>query len=147
MNRENKTKKIETYGYNFRSLWFTKCSIIFSTPQAWFTPAIIIQENNYSRSFGWFGKSRCLWCRCREKNLQCRMTDMGVWGQSPQPPEAKGSALPPPSVWLFLLFFNKINTFLGIFGIKFLLQNIFLISSIIQNGRRSRHESAEEQNI
>jgi len=25
----NKTKKIETYGYNFRGLWHTKCSIIF----------------------------------------------------------------------------------------------------------------------
>jgi len=25
----DKKKRIETYGYNFRSLWHTKCSIIF----------------------------------------------------------------------------------------------------------------------
>jgi len=38
---EDKTKKIETYGYNFRSLWYTKLSIILSTPKAWYTLAII----------------------------------------------------------------------------------------------------------
>jgi len=35
MSGGNKTKKTETYSYNFRSLWHTKNSIIFSTPKAW----------------------------------------------------------------------------------------------------------------
>jgi len=50
--------------------------------------------------------------RCREKNSQCRMTDVGV------------------SVWQFLHFFKENNTFLDIFRLKFVLKNIFLISSI-----------------
>jgi len=41
MSGEDKTKKIENYGYNFRNLWHKKCSIIFSTPKAWCTPATI----------------------------------------------------------------------------------------------------------
>jgi len=32
-----KRKKIETYSYNFRSLRHRKCSILFSTPNAWST--------------------------------------------------------------------------------------------------------------
>jgi len=40
-----------------------------------------------------------------------------------------------PSVWRFLQLFNKNNPLLGIFRLKFLLKNIFLISSItIQYG-------------
>jgi len=36
-----KRKKFETYGYNFRSLYHTKFSIIFPTPKAWCTFGII----------------------------------------------------------------------------------------------------------
>jgi len=70
------------------------------------------------------------------------------WGLGTEPPAAGGREVcfAAPSVWRFLQFFNEISTFLGIFGLKFLLQNIFLISAIIQNGKRSRHESAEEKN-
>jgi len=62
--------------------------------------------------------------RCRVKNSQCKMTDVGV----------RGSGGRAHSVWQFLQFFNKNKTFLGIFRLKFLLKNIFLIFSIIQNG-------------
>jgi len=41
---EEQTKKFETYGYKFRSLWHTKCSIIFSTPKAWYTLGIITRR-------------------------------------------------------------------------------------------------------
>jgi len=41
MSGGTKRKKTEAYGYNFRSLWHTKCSIILSTPKAWCTPPII----------------------------------------------------------------------------------------------------------
>jgi len=55
-----------------------------------------------------------------EKNLQ--------W-----PPAAKGKKVCSAAscVWRFLHFVNEINTLLGIFGLKFLLQNIFQISSIL----------------
>jgi len=51
----------------------------------------------------------------RRENSQCRMTDVGVWGRSLQ---RLG----------FLQLFNENNTILGIFRLKFLLKNIFLIS-------------------
>jgi len=59
-----------------------------------------------------------------------RITDVGVWGRSSQLPEARGSGGRDPSVWRFLQLFNENNTFLGIFKLKILLKNIFLISSI-----------------
>jgi len=37
-------QKIETYGYNFHSLWHTKCSIIFTTTKTWCTLAIITRK-------------------------------------------------------------------------------------------------------
>jgi len=40
----------------------------------------------------------------------------GVWGQSPQPPEAKGgSGTEPPTLWRFYSFLYKKYAFLGIF--------------------------------
>jgi len=72
--------------------------------------------------------------RCRVKNSQCRMTGVGVWERSPQPPKARGSGDRAPSVWRFVQFFNENITFLDIFKLKFLLKNIFLIFPIIQNG-------------
>jgi len=58
----------------------------------------------------------------------------GVWGRSPQPPEANGGLganHPAAEGWgsnprrqknrQFLRFFNKNNVFLGIFRLKFLL--------------------------
>jgi len=71
--------------------------------------------------------------RCREKNSQRRMTNVGVWGQNPQPPETRESGGKAPSFWQFLQLFNEKNTFLGIYRLKFLLKNVFLISSIVQN--------------
>jgi len=62
------------------------------------------------------------------------MTDVGVWGRNPQPPEARGFGGRAPNVWRFLQFFNENNNFLGIFKLKLLIKNVFLISSIIQNG-------------
>jgi len=122
--RGTKRKKLKpSYGYNFRSLCHTNNWVFWLIP-----------------------KESALWYRRREKNLQCRTTDMGVRGRAPAA-GGKRVCSDVPSVWRFLQFFNKFSTFLGIFGLKFLLQNIFLLSSIIQNGRRSRHESAEEQNI
>jgi len=43
----DKTKKIETYGYNFRSLWLTKCSIIFLRPK----PVYSCYNDKRRRSF------------------------------------------------------------------------------------------------
>jgi len=86
--------------------------------------------------------------RCREKNSQCRMTDVGVWRCSPQTPAAvapsrrrqgDGSGGRAPSFGRFLQFFNENNTFLGMLKHKFLLKNIFLISSIIQTVKESRN--------
>jgi len=54
--------------------------------------------------------------RRREKNSQCRMT------MKKDNPAAGGKGV------------NENNTFLSIFRLKFLLKNIFLISSIMQNG-------------
>jgi len=59
-------EKIETYGHNFHGLWHTKCSMIFSTPKAWCTSALIKRR-------GWFWKSLCVW------RWQCRI-DIGIWG-------------------------------------------------------------------
>jgi len=56
MTGGNKTKKIETYNYNFCSLWHTKCSIIFSMPKAWCTPAIITRTSK-----GVWGQSPSVW--------------------------------------------------------------------------------------
>jgi len=47
--------------------------------------------------------------------------------------EARGSGGRAPSFGGFLQFFNENKTFLGILKLKFLLKNIFPISSIIQN--------------
>jgi len=41
---------------------------------------------------------------------------LGVWEQSPQPPEARESGDETPSAGRFLQFFNKNNTFLCNFG-------------------------------
>jgi len=82
MSGEGTKQKIETYGYYFCSLcWHAKCSIIFSTPKAW---CLMHSRYNYkkTRSFGWIRKSLCFAGRCRKKNSQCRMTDVGVWGRS-----------------------------------------------------------------
>jgi len=62
------------------------------------------------------------------------MIDVGVWGRNPQPPEARGSGEEPPAFGDFYNFFMKITHFLGILRLKFLLKNIFLNYSIIQNG-------------
>jgi len=62
--------------------------------------------------------------RCRENISQCRMTDVGVRGRIPQPPEARVSWGRAPSVWEFLVISNEDNTFLGIIRLKFLLKNI-----------------------
>jgi len=51
---------------------------------------------------------------------------VGVGGRAP-----RGSGSRAPSVWQFLQIFNENNPFLGMFRLKFLLKNIFLISSII----------------
>jgi len=40
---QNEKKFKPVVSYNFRSLWHTKCSIIF-TPKAWCTPAIITRK-------------------------------------------------------------------------------------------------------
>jgi len=84
------TKKLKTYGYNVRSLWHTKCSIIFSMPKAWCTSAIItrtLSTNSNSRYRSIWSIRKCLlvWANS-EKNLKYRMTDVGVWGLRPQPP-------------------------------------------------------------
>jgi len=47
------------------------------------------------------------------------MTDMGIWGQSPQPPEARGSTLPSSSVWRILQFLMKLTRFLAYLGLNF----------------------------
>jgi len=64
--RGRQNEKIETYGYNFRSLWHMKCSII-STPKAWCTPAIITRK-----SLGLLVDSEracALWGKCRIYNV------------------------------------------------------------------------------
>jgi len=123
-------QKIETYSFNFRSLW--------QQHSIFYTDSLMHSTRYYYkkiRSFGWFWKSMCFVGRCRDKNSQCRMTDVGVWERNPQPP-AGGKRVFAQSLqsWRFLQFFNENNTFLGIFRFKFLLKNSFLISSIIQNG-------------
>jgi len=56
--------------------------------------------------------------RCKEKYSQCRMTD--VWGELGADPLAAGGK----EAWRLAIFtiFNKNNTFLGIFRLKFLLK-------------------------
>jgi len=54
------------------------------------------------------------------------MTDVGLWGK-----EVWGKS---PQLLAIFTIFNENNTFLGILKLKFLLKNIFQISSIIQNG-------------
>jgi len=61
------------------------------------------------------------------------MIDAEVWGRCRQLPEQGGLGEEPQRLAIFTIC-NKNNTFLGIFRLKFLLKNIFLISSIIQNG-------------
>ena len=46
---------------------------------------------------------------------------LGVWGQSPQPPEARGSGGRAPSAQKFCIFFAKITSFYGYFDLKIML--------------------------
>jgi len=96
-----------------------KCSIFFSTPKAWYIPAIItVQEN---KVFWLIPKKSVLGGQSREKNSQCSMTEVGL-GQSPQPPEARsGGRAPGKGFWgqsskslAIFAIFNKNNTFLGL---------------------------------
>jgi len=131
MSGEDRTKKIETYGYNFRCLSIWNAAEFFLRRKPGAIDVLSLQENK----FFWLVLKESVFCgRCKEKNLQCRMNwygglraeppatgGKGVWGQSPQ------------RLAIFTIFFNENNAFLGIFRLKFLLKNIFLIYSIIQN--------------
>jgi len=54
-----------------------------------------------------------------------KRVDGGVWGVAPSRRRHKGSGGKAPSLGQFLIFLNKNYVVLGIFGLKFLLQNIF----------------------
>jgi len=107
---EGTKRKIETYVYNFWKLWHTKCSIIFSTPKAWVHSRYI---NKKIRSFVDSERTCAFVGRYRRKNSQCRMTDVGVWERSPQPPEANvgSEAGAPHAVAILQLFSPKIHIF------------------------------------
>jgi len=47
----------------------------------------------------------------QEKNPKCRVTNVGVWGRSPQPPEAKRSGGRAPAFGDFYNFLMKITRF------------------------------------
>jgi len=51
----------------------------FSTPKAWCTSAIITR---IYKTFWSIPKESVHEGRCREKNLQCRMTHVEIWGRS-----------------------------------------------------------------
>jgi len=61
------------------------------------------------------------------------MTDVGVWGGAPSHRRQGGLGAEPPACGDFYNFLMKITHFLAYYRFKFLLKNIFLISSIIQN--------------
>jgi len=114
-------KKIETYG---RSLWHTKCSIIFLRRKPGALP-LYLQEN---KVFWLIPKESVLCGQMQRKQFTiCRMTDVRVRGRSPQPPEAREIGDKAPSVWRFLQFFKENNTFLGIIGLNFCLKIYFPI--------------------
>jgi len=54
---------------------------IFSTRKAWYTLAIITR---IYKAFCSISKQSVRVGKRREKNLQCKMTDVGVWGRSLQ---------------------------------------------------------------
>jgi len=53
-------------------------------------------------------------------------SNSGVWGQSPQPPEANGGlGAEPPTLQRFSRFFKKIKHFYAYFGLNFCLETWF----------------------
>jgi len=58
--------------------------------------------------------------------------NLGVWGRSPQPPEANGDlGAEPPTLWrFFLFFFAKIKQFYAYFGLNFCLKMCFRMTVV-----------------
>jgi len=63
----------------------------------------------------------------REKNLQCKINGVGVWGWS-RAARGIGSGAEPQRLAFFMIFLMNITHFRYIIGLNFLFKNIFLIS-------------------
>jgi len=61
-------------------------------------------------------------CSREEFTIYCRMTDVGSEGGASSRRRQGGLGAEPPAFGDFYNFFNKNNTFLGIFRLKFLLK-------------------------
>jgi len=122
MSGRNKTKKIETYGYNFRDLWHTKCNIIFLRRKPVVHSHYTIITRKEDRLAGSERIGTCvLWADAEKRihNVGWLMWGSGGWAPSRR---RQGGLEEEPQLLTIFQLFNKNNTFLGLINLNFCLK-------------------------